>query len=105
MPDPTPNHIREEFDALLHEALDALRPSGEDREALLRYGTGAAEAFVAVRLAGTPEEKEAALRRAQGFQDAISLVVARYEIKAGAAAEKALGRVVRRALALAVALL
>lgn len=97
--------IRDELSGIVGEAIDTLKPSREDTDALIRYGAGAATALIAAKVASTPEEKASALKQAQGFQDAISLVVARYEILAGTAAEKAFGRVVRKALSLAIAAL
>lgn len=97
--------LRSEGQLLLHEALEAVTPSAEDRETLLGYGQEVYMAMRAAAAATTPEEKAAAVKLAEGYVDAISLVVARYDVKAVGARDKLVTGMLTTGLKLAIAAL
>jgi hypothetical protein len=95
--------IHEALKGLLDDVLQQVKPTQEDRNNLTLYAAGFAAAMAEAKV--NPAGHAAAMKEARAFQDSISLVIARYEVKAAVAAEKALCRALNTALRLAVAAL
>ncbi len=85
---------------ILLTALEGVKVSDADRANLTKYALEVAKC--AVRAKGG---ESAALSEMQGYMDAISLVVARYEVKTVDAAEKAAFRVMGMVTKLAISAL
>lgn len=83
---------------ILNGSLDALKPSPEDRKNLILYAEGAVKALYRAKTTTDNALRASALKEARAYQDAIELVVARYEVKVGSEAEKAMSRALNLAL-------
>ena len=97
--------IKNEIGNLVGAALDAVKPSGEDRVLGLGYAKEIALALAAAAAAGDPDERAAALNSAQGFTDALSMMVARYEVDAVIAGRKLVSEMLVAGIKLAIATL
>lgn len=73
--------IRKRISVLVGTALLAVTPSKEDRALALDYGEKITAAILEGLSAEDPAEKLAARKKAEGFVDALSLLVARYEVE------------------------
>ena len=101
---PPLDDLKDSLTAILNETIQGMNPSAEDRENLLIYGQEVVKHAVKAKMS-EGADKDIALAAMQGYEDAISLVIARYEVRAGVAAEKALMRVLAQVTKFAVAAL
>lgn len=96
--------LKDSMTSILKESIEGMKPDSLDRENLLTYGKEIVALVVKAKMAAGPE-KVALLEEMQGYEDAISMVIARYEVRAGSTAEKALLRVLAGATKFAIAAL
>ena len=99
-----PSFVRSEVQVLFRTALDGITPTQGDRMLLLDYGEKAAAAMVTAAVT-TGVDKEAALKNAQGFADAASMMVARYEVAGVVAGRKLVSELLAAGLRVAIAAL